>query len=354
MVVSGAASPHGHSDYGHIEYGPQMFYGELAPNCQEGQGQGLLPSYSIKIPHALEKASMQMDLVRKGMLLTVLDFTPDRYLEVDFRVEISPISFGAILSGQYDVRQSSAWTGQGQELEKPGELICKSCDASGTFSVAAGTRFRMISLAVDENIVEEMFHGHKQYEALHARLKVRQGGLSVMGRWDISTDMNIITAQVLQCRLCGLARKLYLEGKALEILSLQLDKLANMQGRQLPLDKSDIQRLRQAHDLLMDSIENPPSLKELATKVGINDFKLKKGFKELFGYTVYGLLRKHRMEKARNILLEGKASVGEVAFFVGYTNISHFISAFRKQFNATPGEVLQQSRRAYHRTPSAM
>jgi AraC family transcriptional regulator len=71
--------------------------------------------------------------------------------------------------------------------------------------------------------------------------------------------------------------------------------------------------------------------------VGLNQLKLKRGFRSLFGMGVYSLFQRHRMERARELL--SHHNVTETALMLGYSNISHFSAAFRKQFGVLPGEA---------------
>lgn len=81
----------------------------------------------------------------------------------------------------------------------------------------------------------------------------------------------------------------------------------------------------------------PPTIAELAMEVGLNQLKLKRGFRSLFGMGVYSLFQRHRMERARELLYH--YNVTETALMLGYSNISHFSTAFRKQFGVLPGEA---------------
>jgi AraC-like DNA-binding protein len=83
----------------------------------------------------------------------------------------------------------------------------------------------------------------------------------------------------------------------------------------------------------------PPTLSELAKAVGINEYKLKKGFKETFGNTVFGYLADTRLELARIELFEKKKSVSQLAFELGYSSIQHFSNAFKKKFGVSPGRL---------------
>lgn len=146
-------------------------------------------------------------------------------------------------------------------------------------------------------------------------------------------------AQILNCPYQGLTRKMYLESKVLELMAL---KLASV----IPQDPSfetlstqrsqDVERIYQARDILIRNPEDPPSLLDLAKQIGINDWKLKRGFREIFGTTVFGYLHSYRMEMAQQMLQAGQSSVATVANTVGYSNPGHFAAAFKRRFGVTP------------------
>lgn len=133
-------------------------------------------------------------------------------------------------------------------------------------------------------------------------------------------------------------RRIFLEAKILELLSLQLERLESERLSPGNLSKEDVSRLKEAKALVEQNLQTPCSLIELARKTGLNDFKLKKGFKELFGQTVFGYLFDLRMNSAYQLLKEGK-TVGEVSEMVGYKNAHHFTFAFKKKYNLLPSQI---------------
>lgn len=84
----------------------------------------------------------------------------------------------------------------------------------------------------------------------------------------------------------------------------------------------------------------PPGLQELANEVGLNLKKLKVGFKQLYGDTVYSFLFDYKMEYARKMLESGEFNVNEVSVKVGYSTPSHFIAGFKKKYGTTPKKYL--------------
>jgi len=150
--------------------------------------------------------------------------------------------------------------------------------------------------------------------------------------------MRMVIEQMLRPPIDSAARSLYLEGKALELISLKLwqQSRADTACFKLRLKSDDKQKLLQAKRILLARMANPPSIQELAHLAGMNDHKLKIGFRQVFGDTVYRTLKAARMEKARQLLRETRHSVLHVANEVGYENPSHFAAAFRDRFGMSP------------------
>lgn len=159
----------------------------------------------------------------------------------------------------------------------------------------------------------------------------------------ITPAMRIALEQILHCPFAGRTKQIYLESKCLELISL---KLAQIKEREKPsqnwrsLKPDDIDRIHLAKTILIANPENPPSLIELARQVSLNDYKLKLGFRQVFGTTVFGYLHRYRMETARQLLSERRMNVKEVAQAVGYANQSRFAAAFRKQYGINPKSFL--------------
>ncbi|MBE9099786.1 helix-turn-helix transcriptional regulator [Vacuolonema iberomarrocanum] len=159
----------------------------------------------------------------------------------------------------------------------------------------------------------------------------------------ITPAMRSPLEQIFQCPFQGKTKQIYLESKCLELIALKLEQLKEISkhiGPSSVLKPDDVERIHLAKTILRDNPEHPPSLMELARQVSLNDYKLKVGFRQVFGTTVFGYLHQHRMEMARQLLAEQRMNVKEVARTVGYANQSRFASAFRKQFGMNPKAYL--------------
>jgi AraC-like DNA-binding protein len=110
------------------------------------------------------------------------------------------------------------------------------------------------------------------------------------------------------------------------------------------LSREDRLKLEQAKRIIVDNMLDPLSVAELALQIDLNVYKLKVGFKEMWGTTIFGYLRDMRMEKARFLLSGTHKNVAEVAQEVGYSNPSHFSTAFRKKYGINPHEYANHYR----------
>ena len=105
-------------------------------------------------------------------------------------------------------------------------------------------------------------------------------------------------------------------------------------------NEADRDKIVRAREILLEHIGEPLTIKELSRKVAINECYLKKGFKEMFGTTIFDFYQSQRMEHARYLLYEKGLSVTEVSIMLGYSSISHFSTAFKKHTGLKPCELL--------------
>jgi len=156
----------------------------------------------------------------------------------------------------------------------------------------------------------------------------------------LTLHQNSLIAAITSRVQSSTLHRILLVAKVLELLFLDLEyiKKSAVTLKAPALRPADRMKLEAARALIGQNLQSPCSLIELAHKVGLNDFKLKKGFKAAFGTTVFGYLADLRMEKAKKMLADAH-SVSEVAHEVGYKNAHHFAVAFKKRFNLLPSQM---------------
>jgi AraC-like DNA-binding protein len=155
----------------------------------------------------------------------------------------------------------------------------------------------------------------------------------------ITPQMHMIIAEMGNTMYTGQMKRLFLEAKLLELFLLQVTGFDQYNAHAAAFRPHDIERLHAAKHYLEQHFMDDCSIFSLAGQVGINQKKLKQGFKALFGYTVFGYLSHIRMEKAKQLLIDEKKTVGEVSELVGYQHPQHFAAAFKKKYDILPGRL---------------
>ncbi|MDC1080812.1 AraC family transcriptional regulator [Flavobacteriaceae bacterium] len=158
----------------------------------------------------------------------------------------------------------------------------------------------------------------------------------------VSPSMAVVLSQILSSNIHQSMKALYLKGKVYELLSLYFNKNEDTDIEQCPflIDEDNIRKIRLAKELILQNISEPPSLLMLSESIGLSLNKLKEGFKQLYGDTVFGYLLDHKMEEARRMLASKNYNVNEVGLKIGYSTSSHFIAAFKKKYGTTPKKYL--------------
>jgi AraC-like DNA-binding protein len=159
---------------------------------------------------------------------------------------------------------------------------------------------------------------------------------------EISPSMAIVLSQLFHYNLNPSIKNLYYKGKGYELLSLYFNRSEDPNAEQCPflIDEENVLKIRKAKEIIIANMAEPPGLEELSEQVGLSLKKLKMGFKQIYGDTVYGFLFDYKMDYARQLLDSGSYNVNEVGLKIGYSTGSHFIAAFKKKFATTPKKYL--------------
>lgn len=158
----------------------------------------------------------------------------------------------------------------------------------------------------------------------------------------VSPSMAIVLTQLIHYNLNSSIKNLYFKGKAYELLSLYFNRNEDADIEQCPflVDEANVIKIRKAKDIVISRMTEPPTLQELSEEIGLNLKKLKEGFKQIYGDSVFSFLFDYKMEVARKLLESNEFNVNEVGLKVGYSSSSHFIAAFKKKYGTTPKKYL--------------
>ena len=158
----------------------------------------------------------------------------------------------------------------------------------------------------------------------------------------ISPSMAVVLNQLMNYNLHPTIKPLYFKAKAYELLSLYFNRPADADVEQCPFlaDEDNVSKIKKAKQIMVARMAEPPTLQQLADEINLPLNKLKEGFKQVYGDSVFSFLFDYKMEVARQLLATGSHNVNEVGLKVGYSTSSHFIAAFKKRFGTTPKKFL--------------
>ncbi|WP_412987605.1 helix-turn-helix transcriptional regulator [Pontimicrobium sp. IMCC45349] len=208
-----------------------------------------------------------------------------------------------------------------------------------------------IHLEVDQNswlvsilISIKEFHGLFSHEAEYITF-LSEGNQDKKYYKDgkITPSMAVVLNQLVSYNLNPSIKELYFKAKGYELLSLYFNRSQDADVEQCPflVDETNVIKIRKAKDIIISRMAEPPTLQQLADEIGLSLKKLKEGFKQIYGDSVFSFLFDYKMEVARKLLETGDHNVNEVGFKVGYSTASHFIAAFKKKYGTTPKKYIQ-------------
>ena len=153
----------------------------------------------------------------------------------------------------------------------------------------------------------------------------------------MTPEMQAIVDGLFNIKYEGKTKMMFFRSQITALLSHFFGQLASLKTEKInPQERS---QLNWAKDILLENIDNPPSLSELSKQIGLNTFKLKKDFKAYFGVPVFKYLQNERLTQAHKMIRNQDATVQEAAWQVGYDSLSSFSNAFAKKFGYRPSQI---------------
>lgn len=204
--------------------------------------------------------------------------------------------------------------------------VFASCQGERQF--AANTPVRQLRLAVGETAL-------RRYLGTPDALLPQRMGVCALGERAISPWCLPLVRSLADP---GAVSHLDAHIAALSLVGEHLRVLGPLAGSPSSLARwtpTDMEKLRQAHDLMYSQMDRALTIPYLCISVGVNEFKLKRGFREIYGTTPYQALLDMRMQRARQ-LLEAGSQVAQAAYAVGYAHPANFSTAFERYFGFRP------------------
>lgn len=193
---------------------------------------------------------------------------------------------------------------------------------------------KIITLTIDHQKFCEMFGGENVQKTNFVCRSIENNVFML----DKTSPVNCVVLSQITQSLAQNKSIIYIRAKVYELICVFLHQLIDAENEVCPYfkNKENLEKLKKAKLILENNISEPPNLIELSKIVMLPFSKLQKGFKEVYGYTLYDYLRHYKMTQAVQLLKRNNLSIQEIALEIGYSTSSHFITAFRKKFGTTP------------------
>lgn len=280
--------------------------------------------------------------IQDGFWLSCLDIESGAKLRLEYEKDRPALNFGFILSGRYINRIKAPGLDEREFLNNEGASgILYLPRQDGELIIPGHTRIRVVHIHLSLSVFFDLFH--TEASSVPKLLKpLLDGPVDRAYAFRAGMTMRVRSAldRLLKGPSPGAPARLFYQGIALDLIAGQIARANTLPNCPGKMGFDDRDRVVFARDLLVRDLTSPPCLKQLSRKTGLNMNKLQQGFYQLYGVSVFKYLRRYRMQEANRFFHETDMNVSQAAAAVGYTNVSHFSSAYKKQFDILPKEHL--------------
>lgn len=302
---------------------------------------GTIYDNEIRLPQELGDGYCKRIIVKPKLEIAITDIRLRESVELGAGLNIH--SYGL----SFCLGESIHWRVEGAKDEYAigeGEgYAFKEMEGNGICSYLSERRFVGMSIQFSRELIDKLI----AYLGRAYAENVITYGNSSFFKAKYSPALRLILNDILNCSYTGDIRRIYLEGKVLELLAVYLNEIIYEESKPrsaVKLTVTDMEALKRAKDILDFSITAPPTIGRLARLVCLNEYKLKAGFKALYGMPIHAYIIDQRLQMARLLLEEKRLTVTEAVIQVGYSDASHFAEKFKKKYGINPSELTRLRR----------
>lgn len=220
----------------------------------------------------------------------------------------------------------------------------------GIESFNENSLLKSINIVVKKDFLFKNLPQNKISESIFKNLENKNCNFLLKNR-PTNHKAKLITSEIYSSNYFGNLEKLFLDSKVLELLYIEFNDLCQnpslFKKEKIKFSNYDVAALHHARSILLENMQNPPSIQNLAKIVKLNEFKLKIGFKKLFDTTPYKYLHEYKMQKAKILLETSDMNVTEIANEIGYKFLHNFSKVFAQRFGILPKDLMK-SRKYYY------
>lgn len=283
--------------------------------------------------------------LRPGLWLSVVDIFTSSVLVFEYSKDQPMINYGFTLSGQVTNKVRVPHLAPVDYHNQKGcSSILYLPKREGEIHASPNQHVKLVHVHMSPEVFNDLFRQDANTVPVALDNAMNCGNGSYCFRGGIPHDIQSVLIRLIRGAPTCMPRHLFYESLVLELVAGQIGE-ANRQAtgkchKSLCGKERDL--IIAAVELLTRDLISPPGLHKLSSEVGVNVNKLQEGFRHLYGMSVFCYLNTYKMQKAKMFFEQSDMNVSEAASAVGYSNISHFIAAFKKMFGLTPKKYLQE------------
>ncbi|MGL6268509.1 MAG: helix-turn-helix domain-containing protein [Chitinophagaceae bacterium] len=207
----------------------------------------------------------------------------------------------------------------------------------------AGTQLSTIRVIISKDWMAKYLKMDELDDVLQRYLSLKSKSIHVR---DFDFDSQVLMDEILNPPKDSLLEKTFIQNRIMMLLenffAWLYQQMAVMELN-IKMTRDEIDQISEVETQLLSNLSQAPTINQLARQAAMSPSKLKKQFKDVFGLPIYEYFQKNRMQKARQLLLEGNRSVKAVGMEMGFSNLSNFSLAFKKEFQELPSELLKSN-----------
>lgn len=302
--------------------------------------------YSIKVPEQLGEGFVRGTSFNSGIGIIEYNCTFKKDYELLFSInKTHPLKF--IFCSQGNASHTFEEDNEHHNIDSYQNVIVSSSGLNGhILSFKGNVKTHITSIEIIRGIFSH--RNNYDFEGLEENLKrlfqdsVAENKFFYQGNYSMkSAD---IVEEINEKQYEGFLRSIFLESKILEMLVLQIEQYQDDQADEsLPkiLRRSDVEKVRQASDIISENMTQNLSVDYLAKEVGTNVNKLQEGFKHMYKLTVNKYMQQVKLEAAKEMLNSSDYNISEIVQQIGLTNRSYFSKIFKERYGVSPKYFLQ-------------
>jgi AraC-like DNA-binding protein len=273
--------------------------------------------------------------------LRILEILPFVDIYVPYECDQSCFSFSYCVDGNMLLQDRY----HGDSELKANRLSVTTSGMKGDHVFHMDKPFRGVALVSTGEAISGIV-GESRYELLSAALSDdtpysrKNGFLGAAPPPGISSSF----FQIANCGYPATSRQFFFESKLMEIMSRVIAHNLSASDEVSGMGEFDAEQVRKIPVILMERIDRPPSIPELAHELSLSATAMKSGFKKIFGEPIYAHHRNLCLERGAMMLRDTGKSILRIAVEAGYSNGENFCNAFKKRYGASPSQYRRKGK----------